>query len=315
MQAASPGVVLPRRAVWPRRLIWIGGALIGLGVLAIFGPSIYVVSVLTKPTRTPVDPSLAARIGAHWVDVSFPSRDTDITLKGWLFRPDTPNGRSVITVHGWTHYRIDTSYHTDQVAHDLLLHGYAVLLFDLRASGESGGDRFTLANHEYRDVLGAYDFMKQQGFDPHKLAVVGDSMGAASTLLAAPEMPDVGAIVADSAFADLRPIIEAQLPARMPLPAFYTQPVLWVGPLFGLNADLRPVDRVKALPQRAFLFFHGLADDFIPPSNGEQLRAASANPQSTLVLVPGAKHVRTYEADPAAYMAHVYQFFDQQMGP
>src|SRR6476619_3866691 len=128
MQATSPDVTLPRRAVWPRRLIWIGGAVIGLGVLAIFGPSIYVAGALSKPTRTPVDPSLAATIGAHWADVSFPSRDTDITLKGWLFRPDRPNGRSVITVHGWTHYRIDTSYHTDQIAYDLVQHGYTVLL-------------------------------------------------------------------------------------------------------------------------------------------------------------------------------------------
>ena len=39
------------------------------------------------------------------------------------------------------------------------------------------------------------------------------------------------------------------------------------------------------------------------------------NPGSDLVLVPGAKHVRTYQADPAAYMARVYRFFDQELGP
>ena len=82
----------------------------------------------------------------------------------------------------------------------------------------------------------------------------------------------------------------------------------------GQDPNLRPVDAVRAQPQRAFLFFHGLADDFVPPGNADELRAASPNPDSALVLVPGAKHVRTYEADPAAYMARVYQFFDKEMG-
>lgn len=145
------------------------------------------------------------------------------------------------------------------------------------------------------------------------MAVIGDSMGAASTLLAAPQMPDVGAIVADSSFAELRPLLEQELPKRSPLPGFYTQPTLWAAPLYGLNPDLRPVDAVRAQPQRAFLFFHGLADTFISPAHGQELRAASANPASDLVLVPGATHVHTYQSDPAAYMARLYQFFDSQL--
>jgi fermentation-respiration switch protein FrsA (DUF1100 family) len=80
-----------------------------------------------------------------------------------------------------------------------------------------------------------------------------------------------------------------------------------------MDADLRPVDRVRALPQRAFLFFHGTADDFVFPQQAEELRAASANPHSDLVLVPGAGHVKTYSADPAAYMARVYRFLDEQL--
>jgi alpha-beta hydrolase superfamily lysophospholipase len=317
MRAVAQPVAAPTHAVWPRRLAIAGVSLLLLLVVAIFGPSIYVADQLTQADPKPLNAALAPGIGAHRTDVSFPSRDAGLQLKGWLFRPDTPNGRIVITVHGWKQNRIDASYATDQVAHDLLQHGYAVLMFDLRACGESAGERFTLANREYLDLLGAYDFMKQDGagtpFDPRQMAVIGDSMGGASTLLASPEMPDVGALVIDSAFAELRPVLEYKLPQEMPLPAFYTQPVLWVGPLFQMDADLRPVDRVKAQPQRAFLFFHGAADDFISPAQGQELRAASANPQSDLVLVPGAKHVKTYSANPTAYMDRVYRFFDQQM--
>jgi fermentation-respiration switch protein FrsA (DUF1100 family) len=311
-------MVKPRQAVWPRRLAWTALVALILATLALVVPSVYIANKLTQVEGTPVNTALAASIGAHWSDVSFMSRGDGLELKGWLFRPETPNGRSVIMVHGLKQNRVDMNYASDKVAHDLVTHGYAVLLFDLRACGDSEGTRFTLANREYLDVLGAYDFMKADGgrtpFAPARMTVLGDSMGAASTLLASPQMTDVGAIVVDSAFAELRPLLETNLPKQMPLPAFYTQPILWFGPLFQMNADLRPVDSVRAQPQRAFLFFHGTGDDFIPPWHGEQLRAASANPQSDLVLVPGAKHVKTYLADPAAYMARVYRFLDQQIG-
>ena len=310
-------MVKPRRAVWPRRLAQAGGLLVVLAALAVAGPSLYVADQLTQVAGTPLDPALAPTIGPHWSDVSFLSRGDGLRLRGWLFRPATPTGRSVIMVHGLKHNRIDANYGSDRVAHDLLQHGYAVLLFDLRACGASEGTRFTLGNREYLDLLGAYDFMTQDGggtpFAPARMAVLGDSLGAAATLLAAPELPAVGALVADSAFAELRPVLEQQLPQAMPLPAFYTTPILWFGPLFQMDADLRPVDRVRALPQRSFLFFHGAADVFIVPQQAAELRAASANPQSALVLVPGAGHVQTYRADPAAYMARVYRFFDQQL--
>jgi alpha-beta hydrolase superfamily lysophospholipase len=318
VQAVTPAGKVRTRANWGRRLLIAIVTLAGLAGLVVAGLSIYVAGNLSSAYRVPVDPAVAATIGTNYSDVTFPSRQ-QVTLKGWLFHADNNTaGRSVIMVHGWHHNRIDTSYHTDKIANDLLQHGYDVLLFDLSACGESAGDHFTLATKEYLDVLGAYDFMKSDAagttYNPHKMAVIGDSMGAAATLRATPEMPDVGAIVADSAFAELRPILEKELPARSPLPTFFTQPTLWAVPLYGLDPNLRPVDAVRAQPNRAFLFFHGLADDFVPPSNADELRAASTNPDSALVRVPGAKHVRTYEADPAAYMQRVYQFFDKEMG-
>ena len=98
--------------------------------------------VLTAADRKPVDRTLIATIGGHEQDVSFASRQ-HLALKGWFFQPDAPSGRSVMRVPGWRQNRVDPGYGTELVAHDLLAHGYAVLLFDLSASGESAGDHFT----------------------------------------------------------------------------------------------------------------------------------------------------------------------------
>jgi len=50
------------------------------------------------------------------------------------------------------------------IAAPLVRAGYTVLVFDLRGSGESGGERFTLGAHEVRDVEGALDYLRLRGW-------------------------------------------------------------------------------------------------------------------------------------------------------
>jgi fermentation-respiration switch protein FrsA (DUF1100 family) len=145
------------------------------------------------------------------------------------------------------------------------------------------------------------------------MAVIGDSEGAATVIGAAKNLASVGALVADSSFADLKPVLEAQLPRNTSVPAIFYPGGELASELFGMNPNLRPVDEVRALPARAFLFFHGAADTYVPFPNGKALRAASSNPQSELVIVPDAEHVKSFRIDPSLYLATLYHFFDQQI--
>jgi fermentation-respiration switch protein FrsA (DUF1100 family) len=95
-------------------------------------------------------------------------------------------------------------------------------------------------------------------------------------------------------------------------PVFYPGGEL-TAEVFGFNPNLRPVDAVRALPDRAFLFFHGGADHYVPVSNAYDLRNASSNPESRLVIVPGADHVKAFRTDPGLYLATLYRFLDQQI--
>src|SRR5579864_2661368 len=248
-----------------------------------------------------------------YTNVSFPSRVDHIMLRGWLFTAPSPTGRSVIVVHGFHQNRVNADFGAVALSKDLLAHGYDVLLFDLRSCGTSDGARFTIGNLEPRDVLGAYDFMRARHYVPGRMAFIGDSEGAATVIGAAKDLAPVGALVADSSFADLKPILDAQLPHNTTLPPLFFPGGELASELFGMNPNLRPVDEVRALPGRAFLFFHGAADTYIPLSNGKALRAASSNPQSELVIVPGAEHVKSFRTDPSLYLATLYRFFDQQI--
>ncbi|HEY8802874.1 MAG TPA: alpha/beta hydrolase, partial [Candidatus Dormibacteraeota bacterium] len=55
------------------------------------------------------------------------------------------------------------------------------------------------------------------------------------------------------------------------------------------------------------------ADTFVPLANSTELRQASANPESRLLVVPGADHVKSFTANPDLYLSILDPFLDQQI--
>ena len=254
----------------------------------------------------------ASAISDHHATVAFPSRVDRLQLSGWLFRADHRTGRSIILVHGWQGDREDVDFVA--LARQLLPRGYDVLMFDLRGSGLSMGSNETLAHHEPRDLLGAYDFMVSMGYAPGQMTVLGNSMGAATVIEAAPELSKVGALVADSAFTDLSSAMQGGLTRYTRLPGAFAVPAIEISRAFGVMPTLRPVDVVRSLPGRAFLFFHSSGDPLLGVSNADQLFAASSNRASRLVVIAGGDHMDTYTHNPALFMTALLTFIDRQLG-
>jgi uncharacterized protein len=250
-------------------------------------------------------------IGRSYSDVTFPSRLDDVALSGWLFTAARPTGRSVILVHGWQGNREDVDF--VPLTRELLARGYAVLLFDLRGSGSSGGDTQTFAHDEPRDVLGAYDFLRSRGYSPHLMTILGNSMGAATVLEAAPQLADVAALVSDSAFADLGDALHGGLTRFTHLPGVLAVPAMQAARLYDVLPTLSPAEVVRSLPSRAFLFLHARGDRLLPVSNAITLRAASADTGSRLVVIDGTDHLDTYTHDPQGYVRTLLSFIDQQI--
>ena len=227
-----------------RRRLRIGLAAAVLAVLAYAGISVVVAERVTKPYRRPLASSPAV-FGLQYEDVTFPSTEDAVQLRGW-FLPAAGSDRVVVIVHGRNSNR--SGDHGELVPHAeaLVERGYNALLFDFRGHGESGGVRYTLGTVEQRDVLGAVDYLESRGFAPARMGFWAHSMGAATVLLATAASSDVRAIVADSSFARLDDLLDRQLPFASGLPGFFNPPILYFARTL-FDADSRIVNPVEVV--------------------------------------------------------------------
>src|SRR5690242_874383 len=319
-----------RVARWSRRLVVT--QLMLSGVLA-FGYTGAALSMATKlvyatPHRAARTP---ASLGLDYREVAFPARADGITLRGWLIPGVLADGRltldrALIVVHGHRENRADTEFGLLDFSAAVARAGFAVLAYDTRGAGTSDPAPDSLGAFERRDVLGAVDFLRSGPLPypalarPRVIAGWGVSMGAATLLLAAAEEPAITAVVADTAFTDVLPLLERELP-KQGAPAPLVPGVLLAGwALYGVNYyDVRPVDAVARIAPRPIFFIHGDGDDFIPATNLDALvRAARAAPGAQVQswLVPGVRHhAQTYHTAGQEYVRRVVAFFDSTLGP
>jgi len=323
---ARPG----KRGGWAS---WLVGALLLVTTVVTFGYSglcMYVATRLVYIPQTPVTQTPAA-YGLAYHEVMFPSRTDHIMLKGWFIPGVLPHGRltaqrTLILLHGTRTNRVDVGVGLLALSAAFAQSGFAVLAFDMRGMGESPPAPFSLGYFEQRDALGAVDFLRSGPLPyptlgrPHAIGGWGVSLGAATLLLAAAQEPAIQAVVSDSAYADIIPILERVLPQMTGLPPAFTPGVLTAARvMYGVNYyAVRPVDVVARLAPRPVFFIHGSADTYIPPSNMTTLATAARQGQGARVqtwLVPGAQHAKAYKVAGQAYVTRVVAFFDAALGP
>jgi alpha-beta hydrolase superfamily lysophospholipase len=186
-----------------------------------------------------------------------------------------------------------------------ILHGegFAVLLIDLRAHGESPGDAITLGHLERFDVQAAVDYARQR--EPaHRIGLVGRSMGGAAALLA-PKL-DLDALVTESVYASIDDAIANRVGWFKPL-------LLWqLGPRAGITADeLRPIDRIGDIGCPVCVVTGG-ADRLTPLAESQRLVDAAHAPKE-FVVFEQAGHEDFLAHDPVLYRTRVVKFLTEHL--
>jgi uncharacterized protein len=214
--------------------------------------------------------AIASRSGVTLRDVSITASDGS-HLQAWFARPASANGDAVILLHGVG----DNRQGMMGFAELFLSNGFAVLVPDSRAQGESGGDFPTYGLKERDDVHGWFDWLVMQQH-PNCVFGMGESMGAAIILQAVKTTPFCG-VVAESSFASFRQIAFVRVGqffnTGMWLGRTVFRPAVETAFLYGRLT--RDVNLADASPERSVVgtsvpifLIHGLADDNIPPTVG-----------------------------------------------
>jgi uncharacterized protein len=254
-------------------------------------------------------------------DVSFPSRDARqprLTIRAWWVPAADAGAPAVIVVHG-----IHSCRHDPVVllpAGMLARSGFSVLMMDMRDEGDSDIEdgRSGWASEEYLDILGAWDWLRSaQGLPATRIGLMGESLGAASAIIAMGEEPAIAATWADSAFADVGVLFD-ELARAKGFPTWLRPGVIAWAKIIA-NDDLlarRPVDEVGKIGARPLAIVHGLGDFDLGFHHAEDLAAAHATfvPGFEPWLVPGAPHLQAAFAAPDEYERRIVEFFRASLG-
>jgi dipeptidyl aminopeptidase/acylaminoacyl peptidase len=285
-----------------------------VATLAVAGVTRYMIHSLSRPKRRRIteDPS---SLGLKYENVSFPAAGDGVMLQGWYIKAKKKSDRCIVMTHSGGFHRADPAVGMLNIAKALADHGYNVLTYDLRGHGESEDGKSTGGYYERRDVLGAIAYVKEKGIQTQRIGLLGFSVGAAASLLAAAEDEVIPAVVSDSCWADLMDLIRSEIAKRPHMPRLLTPLVPKLAKLaYGVDVDeVKPLATVAQIAPRPIFFIHGEFDRTVPVESALRMYHSNDNPKNSLWVVPEAPHVGSYKARPEEYIAKVTDFFDQAL--
>ncbi len=192
----------------------------------------------------------------EWQDVYFLSRENNIKLNGWLFNY-FPNRPIIIVTHG-INPNGKCKSESNLIASLLVSKKFNVLTIDLRNYGQS--DRTSeyedLGLKSYKDILGAFDFLKNIGFKSSQIGLLGISLGASTSIFAAHEESEILAIWSDSPIAEFNMALTDEI-ARYGLSIEFGPAVSFAGKfLTGIDPTLLS-PALKLSKTQSYFFTHG----------------------------------------------------------
>jgi len=277
--------------------------LVGLLLLIYVGHPYYLSRGWSRPERLAVCCTTPDDYGMDYEAVSFETGD-GLTLRGWYV--PSRNRAAVILSHPMASNRIAGL----EVAEVLARYGYGVLLFDLRAHGESDGDALPFGGNEREDVRGAAAYLQTRAdIDPDRIGAMGMSLGAQVSILGAAGTPAIRAVVADAPCCtraeDFPPPSNLGEWLYVPYDLVFFQMLQWHTGVSDPESVQKAVARISPRPM---LFIGGGSDQ----SMLEHHYRAAGEPKE-LWIIPEAGHIAGLDVRPEEYEERIVGFFDKAL--
>jgi pimeloyl-ACP methyl ester carboxylesterase len=246
--------------------------------------------------------SIGGPPSADYETVSFTASD-GVDLEGW-YRP-SENGASVLMISGGGGNRRSALLHAKMLER----HGYGVLVYDPRGSGNSEGTVNSYGWGWEKDAAAALDFLAERDdVEPGRVGALGLSTGADIAIDIAARRTDVKAVVADGAAAIGYEDYEA-----------LTSSALAHAPMWVLFKSLEVIQG-RSGPKDALAdqIARGRAPHLIISANKAEkewgeLYDKAGGARSELWYLPIAGHTAALRQYPEAYEQRVVSFFDENL--
>ncbi len=227
------------------------------------------------------------------------------------YLPSVGSKKTVILCHGYRGSGLGDFGGIVRYLHEELK--LNILMIDERSHGKSEGKHMTYGINERFDICRWAKLIAKQHPD-HKIYLYGISMGAASVLMTpTTDLPEkVCGLIADCGYTSPDDIFRSVCRSMYHLPPF---PFVDLAELFvklfaGVDFTLCSAKQALKSCKLPVLFFHGSADDFVPPHMSDENFAACAS-EKELVKIDGAYHATSYYIDFEKYTNALRAFIER----
>jgi uncharacterized protein len=286
---------------WRRAVRWLA-AVCAAGVIVLLATAWWVGGALVAPRNRPVGPPPA---DLRVESATLPSKSGS-SIAAW-YVPAEDAHATVVLLHGLGCTR------RSMLDRARLLHGagYALMMIDLQAHGESPGQHVTVGYLERFDTQAAVAFARKKN-PGHRVGLIGCSLGGAAAVLGSP-LP-VDAMVLESVYPTIDEAVDDRVRRRLGcLSRVVSRLLVWQIPLrLGIPVSaLRPIDRIAAVGCPV-LIAAGDADRHTPLAETQRLFAHAAEPKK-LVVFQGAAHQDLLSFDQETYAQTVLPFLERYL--
>jgi uncharacterized protein len=236
--------------------------------------------------------------------IAFPSK-SGAELAAW-YLPSKHSKATVVLLHAIRGDR------RAMLGRAKILHeaGFATLLVDQQAHGESSGENITFGYRERLDVMAAVDWVRNRNPE-HRIGIVGWSLGGAAALLASPL--DIDALVLESVYPTIEEAVRNRIAMRLGILSHLLAPALLVQlePRLGISPrQLHPIDHVDKIGCPV-LIAAGDQDQHTTLEESRKLYDAAQEPKE-FVVFEGAFHQDLFDFDEAKYR-QIVTFLDRHL--
>lgn len=197
--------------------------------------------------------------------------------------------------------------------------GFSVLIPDMRAHGESGGDTSSMGFYEKKDVEAIVRWLKDCYGRDVFYGIFGLADGGCTALMYASEDQGVRFVIADSSFGDLKKLYKYTFKNRYKVKPF---PLLNFTSLFikkragFLVKDVRPISffsQKNSTHDFPLMLIHGDCDKQVPPNLSVDIYNMKNEGVKTLYLAPGCGHLEAFDKENSVYTEKIHNFIKENI--